>query len=117
MTTIMNSDDFLDIGLSIIGRPVNSDKLARDRFASSYGTEPLIVAILWQMLMNNSNKCDNSKPYPKHLLWALMFLKSYDTEMNIASRLRVDEKTYRKWLWIILPWIATLKRDVVSLLC
>jgi hypothetical protein len=110
----MNLDaaDFLDIGLAIIGRSVKSEKLARDRFASSYGTEPLIAAILWEMMMNSNIQYD--KPFPKHLLWALMFLKSYDTEMNIASRLRVDEKTYRKWLWIILPWIATLKREAVS---
>jgi hypothetical protein len=111
----LDASAFLDIGLSIIGRSVKSKKLARDRFASSYGTEPLIVAIVWDMMKNsNKNSIPDNKPYPKHLLWALMFLKSYDTEMNIASRLRVDEKTYRKWLWIILPWIATLKREVVS---
>jgi hypothetical protein len=109
----MDAADFPDIGLTTtIGtRSIKFEKLARGRFASSYGTEPIIVAILWAMMMqSNSSSSHDNKPYPpKHLLcWAPMFLKSYDTEMNIASRLRVpDEKTYRKWLWIILPWIAT----------
>jgi hypothetical protein len=35
----------------------------------------------------------------------------------MATNFKVDEKTYRKWIWIILKGIASLTRDIVSHRC
>ena len=45
---------------------------------------------------------------PKHLLWALMFLKQYNTQSFTASIVDVDEKTYRKWVWKVIKKIADI---------
>ena len=57
----------------------------------------------------------SGSPEIAHLLWALMFLKMYAKEAT-TSRLAggVDEKTYRKWVWLFVSAIADLEGDVVS---
>ena len=43
-----------------------------------------------------------------HLLWALMFLKCYNTVDYNASVVNVDRKTFRKWCWAIIHSLANL---------
>ena len=50
-----------------------------------------------------------------HLLWALLFLKLYTPEAALSGMVRVDEKIYRKHVWIILKSISSLKRLFVNL--
>jgi hypothetical protein len=115
MALLFNETDFLRLGLFVVGRKVlKSDKLARDRFQSSFGTQPVVVADLWHRLMDCGRRRNRHKCRPKHLLWALMFLKSYGKEMDMAARATCDEKTWRKWIWIVLSGINTMKCDVVS---
>ena len=40
----------------------------------------------WSMLVEDACK-------PKHLLWALIFLKTYTIESSLAVAIGVDEKT------------------------
>jgi len=66
----------------------------RRRFRAHYGTTPGICAFLWPRLEVFSL---SPKPEYFHLLWALLFLKLYDTEEVLAGMVGgVDEKTYRK---------------------
>lgn len=52
---------------------------------------------------------------PKHLLWGLLFLTTYDTEENLAQRVgNVDEKTFRKWSRLFVDAISYLECEVVS---
>jgi hypothetical protein len=51
---------------------------------------------------------------PAHLLWALLFLKSYCHEKYLASMLGVQPKTVRKWVWYFLNAVADLAEYVVS---
>lgn len=46
------------------------------RFRSILRTAPLVCAYLWRLIRNRSP----SQAQPVHLLWALMFLKSYTAE-------------------------------------
>ena len=51
----------------------------------------------------------------QHLLWALMLLKTYETEPGIASWVGgIDEKTLRKWAWVFIEEISFLEPEVVS---
>ena len=51
---------------------------------------------------------------PIHLLWTLMFLKGYHKESVNSAIAEVDEKTFRKWVWILIPEISYLEGDLVS---
>lgn len=83
-------------------------------FRSNYGCSPDVCSILWETLTENN--CFRHFPgaMPKHLLWTLLFLKTYDKEAVLASRLNTTRKTLRKWIWSILHAVVKLKRQVVS---
>ena len=81
------------------------------RFKAVFGTDPLICAILWEMTLQRG-------PLPRgakrcHLLWALLFLHGCDTESRNASFVGCDEKTFRKWQWILVERVAELKDEVI----
>lgn len=109
----LNDNEFLLLGLNILGRVLKSEKVARDRFRSNFGTEPVVAADLWMRLQSSIWR-ERKSCKPHHLLWCLMFLKSYDKEMNMAAKVGCDEKTWRKWIWCILREINVLKHEVVS---
>jgi len=59
------------------------------------------------------------KGHPKHLLWALHFMKAYPKQGPAcatvgASSGAVDAKTFRKWVWAFIKAIAELEEVVVS---
>lgn len=83
------------------------------RFRSVFGTSPQICSYLWDMCSYHTDLPKDS--HPKHLLWSLMFLKLYRSESahtSIAGG--VDEKTFRKWSWILVSAISFLVPYVVS---
>lgn len=111
--TSMNADDFLFLGVEgIIGKNVWSVKTAEDRFVGHFGTKPIIVAVLWRLLKPWARRLRGCMPY--HLLWTLLFLKSYGTERQLAAFVGADEKTYRKWMWYMLKGLSRLTRRTVS---
>ena len=80
------------------------------RFNSNFGCTPSVCTSLW-------NRLDETNDLPRtarisHLLWSLMFLKVYATETVFASIFECDEKTLRKWIWMMIEKIATI--NVVS---
>jgi hypothetical protein len=46
---------------------------------------------------------------PVHLLWALMFLKQYNTEEVTASMAGCDKKTFRLWCWLVVRVLADME--------
>ncbi len=59
---------------------------------------------------------------PKHLLWALHFMKVYPKQSPGclavgASTGAVDPKTHRKWVWAFIDAVANLVDTVVSFRC
>lgn len=88
-----------------------SNDVENDRFMANFGTPPSIVALLWQMMASINGIDTYCKP--KHLLWTLMFLKTYATFDVIACRVGADEKTVRKWVWYVVFTVADLVDDVV----
>lgn len=77
------------------------------RFKSFFGVSPSICAIIWEKIKREIP----STAEPKHLLWSLNFLKQYHVEHSRTTIFKADEKTIRKWTWIIVELIANL--DVV----
>jgi hypothetical protein len=83
---------------------------------SLIGTSYAVCSELWN-LINPSETEELESAHPKHLFWALLFLKCYCTE-PILTRVvgGVDGKTFRKWTWGFVEAIAGLKPRVVSFL-
>ena len=85
-------------------------------FKSHFGITPTVY-ILTFSLLKGGNEYD---PYPEHLahsdlLYALDFMKRYGVEKIIATRYGKTTKTVRKWIWIYVKKIASLKTKVVSI--
>ena len=110
-------DDFKTMASSMLG--LNKNRRAfEQRYRSCFGTTPEVCVELW-MRLDPVKHIKKKGLHPKHLLWTLLFLKGYDTETKNAVFVgNVDEKTYRKWVWIFIQEIGTLFTDLVSrLLC
>ena len=87
-------------------------RAGQDRdFRALFGICPDVVADLWRQAQFPS------KAEPKHLLWALMFLKTYATEPMLCAIAGTTRKTFRKWSWPVVTAIASISFDVVSTKC
>lgn len=76
------------------------------RYKSMFGVSPSICFKIWKLLeIPPSIK-------PIHLLWTLNFLKQYNTEHTSKAIFKINEKTYRKYVWIIVEALAEI--NVVS---
>ena len=110
----LDSYFFLELGLIVIG--ANKHGRARSseesRFLAHYGTHPSVVAVVWAKLVEVENLHPSCKP--KHLLWTLLFFKTYGSFDVIACHVGADPKTVRKWIWHTVHQIADLIDDVVS---
>jgi len=84
-------------------------------FREFFGTSVLVIEKTWELLESERY----SLLPPKHLLWALHFMKVYPKQSPGcsavgASARSIDPKTHRKWVWAIIDAIAELVDIVVS---
>ena len=93
----------------VVGTADMEDRLFRSFFGTSIG--PTMMA--WDLLVHHSLLPEKGRP--KHLLWALYFLKVYPKQGQGCSVVgAVDPKTFRKWVWAFIGAIADLVDEVVS---
>ena len=102
---ILSTEDMVSICSQVLHCDRNlSSKTINRRSCAVFGIQPKTCVFLWFHL-------EGLLPVgaePKHLLWALSFLKLYEVEEGRASRLQVDEKTCRKWTKIFIRAISKL---------
>ena len=88
-----------------------TNKTRMRRYVSWFGAEPVFLAIAWRKLGKSGwLKFAGRQPNPKHLLWAFMWAKGYQTEDVGAGICGVDEKTYREKVWFYLEGLARLMK-------
>ena len=98
-------------------RQTGTDRMEARHFREFFGTSIVIVQKIWELLERDSllpDGCD-----PKHLLWALHFMKVYPKQSTGclavgASAGAIDPKTHRKWVWKFIDAIAELLYVKVS---
>lgn len=99
----MSKELFYNIGCEYINyNSTRSLYVGRRKFLAHFGVPALICEILWDKLGASLNF------KPKHLLWALLFLKTYNTEHVMSTILKTDEKTLRKYVWMVVDALANL---------
>lgn len=81
------------------------------RFVAHFGVSPCHCAYIWLL---TSDEMFNIKAEKIHLLWTLNLLKTDDTEHCMKGRWGCDEKTFRKWLYLVLDAICDL--DLVRIM-
>lgn len=86
------------------------------RWMSAFGTKLEVCCYLWNKINPCETMSELGSPEYVHLLWALFFLRVYDTEHNCANAAGgVDEKTFRKWSHAFVEAISFLEYPVVGL--
>ena len=111
----IDREHVLKVGLEIMHRKGHggSTITAERRFRELFGCAPDIAVAVWKLIDRESAL--PGKAAIDHLLWALMFLKVYSKEATASGMAGgVDEKTYRKWVWLFVVAISELEGSVVS---
>lgn len=101
------------VGAGIMGgRQPGSGKKYEERWRSHFGASPLVCSDVWHRLDPTSLPAGSKVD---HLLWALLLLKTYQTESVCCSLVGgVDEQTWRRWSWFFVDALSYLECDVVS---
>lgn len=111
-------EEFRTLGLAIMGR----DKAKNDgrtafarRWKNFFGVKLEIVTHVWDNLLD-SQQLLKAGATKKHLLWALLFLRIYDTEATHCRMAAcLDEGTFRTWSWFFVDELARLSPTVVRI--
>lgn len=86
-----------------------SNIIGMERFKSLFGVSPKVCSDLWDLLA--STRPTNAKP--KHMLYALLFLKVYPIERGQAEvQAQCDRRTFMTWSWTFVKLIAALDNVV-----
>lgn len=100
---IMESDPFKDRA------PIEEDKA----FRALFGCGPAIVHRLWILLCEHELVPEGGSM--THLLWTLMYAKTYGKWKTMRKIAQADPKTLRLWIGLFIEAIAYLEPVVVSL--
>ena len=93
------------------GLKVDSNStIYRNTVAALFGVKVDVMLSLWNEMVLHGHVGDKHKF--KHLLWALNFLKVYNTYLVLSSTVGTAPNTYRKWVWKTL--VSICKVTVVS---
>ena len=110
---IVPPQSFWEFGMEYAGMGRNASVTTRNEatFKAHFGTLPGVCAFVWDRI---HVRCAPSEFY--HLLWALLFIKTYSTESVLKGKVGVkDEETYMTHTWRVLFSISNiLTPQVVS---
>ena len=109
MPPAVNQATFCLIGRSIAGRIHNGHGIDR-QFRALFGASPATILDIWL-----TSGLATTGVKPQHLMWAMMWAKVYATEPVLATLAGVTRKTFRKWVWEVVPGVAEVYPDVVSI--
>ena len=110
MSDYLSTDEWI----SICCRTLHFDRVLAAstidrRCGAVFGVKPKTCVFIWLQL--GGHVPESTKPH--HLLWGLAFLKLYEVEDALSTRVRADRKTCRKWIKIIVRALSQL--NLVSL--
>ena len=109
---------FFRCGLSMLNQKNKCsnlhNRMQRDRFLALFGVTPHVCSMIWNYLIKFLLLPKSAYPY--HLLYSLMWMKTYKTESVLSSIARVGEKTFRNWCWDFIYAISLLEEYVVRLI-
>ena len=85
---------------------------AKRRWMACFGARPIVMADVWCRVSPETTMPEGV--HPKHLVWMFYFIKLYNQEeLNASNVGGVDEKTFRKWVWLFIEATSFLEYPVV----
>jgi hypothetical protein len=82
-------------------------------FREHFGCGALVALTLWGMLLTTDLLPDDGTL--EHLLWTLMFMKTYGKQKTLCSLCGgIDPQTLKKWVELFVEAISSLEPMVVS---
>lgn len=97
-------NEFRENGKVLMRATGESELVFIRRFKATFGVSVTICASVWQMIKPNLTP-DYTE---EHLLWALHFLKCYNTESVNRAFAKCDEKTFRKRVWKLVEELSCM---------
>ena len=79
------------------------------RFREAFGISSKSAFILWTLLNVPNEGPEGGKR--AHLLWVLLFLKTYNTQHDLSGRCGVCKDTFKLWRNLFLERIASLAEE------
>ena len=116
----LGASTFKNLGLGIVRRctaeypaAVHQDNTQTDLrdFRAVFGVHWNVCEKVWNLL--DDHGCYQKQRKPEHLLWAMLFLKSYGSEQVNSLIVGTTAKTYRKWVWRVVEEVSALNVMVV----
>lgn len=109
--SVISEDTFIHLATSLVSNlSFSYSPSVRDRrFRAHFGTSAEICSKLWTL--SAAHRPRGVRPI--HLLWALLFLKQYNTENVNAGVAACNELTFRRWCWIMVRALSEIE-DLVS---
>ena len=110
-TVLFDEAFFANLGLSLwMSKKAVLLLLCKRRFPGMFGCSPHVCSIIFKYLQqqNDIEWPSSLGLQPKHLLWALLFLKVYNTEEVNSSIVGCNEKTFRKWTWKVIEGLSKM---------
>jgi hypothetical protein len=119
LSTDITAEEFAELGADFFNRvPGGNQRDFDGRWQAHFCAEPEVCADVWRRLEVDNidlDAPDDKIAEPCHLLWALLLLKTYETESVLAGLCGgVDEDTFRKWAWHFIEKVSYLEHEVVS---
>jgi hypothetical protein len=108
----MSVNDFWIVGHYFTKFKGRSIDVGMRKFRQLFGASPTTCSYIWGKLENSNSLPTNA--HPIHLLYAMLFLKTYGTEELNSALATVTEKTFRKWYKIFVVLIAEDLDEVSS---
>lgn len=121
MIVIQTPDEILVRGLELVG--IDRDRQKRfkqsiklEHFRSHFGSDPVVYADIWEDLQTTNLPA--AIMILKHsdvdsFLMTLHFLKRYPTEIELATRFNMNERTVREIIWKFARKLQALKTQKV----
>ena len=114
ITHSVSPESFLVFGNKLTNRrEILTGHTAAGRFKAQFGVSCKVCSIVWDLIRPfKKNMLRNVSAI--HLLWALSFLKTYDSFHVLSAHAGVSEKTFSEWVWRIVPALAALKKHMIK---
>ena len=75
-------------------------------FVSFFGASPVVVASAWRRMKRKLLLSDDQRP--RHLLWALAFLKQYTPENVLSKQFNTSVRTWRDNVWKMIDCLSRI---------
>jgi hypothetical protein len=114
----LNTESHVQIGTSIIGMTYehanNIDCMSNYKlreWKAAFGIRPIVCCEAWLMI---SSKALTKKLNVTHFYWALYFMRTYQTESELARSLKTNPKTLQEKVRDIVRLLSGAMNKVVS---